>query len=79
MPASEDPKGFRHNASIFRAYSSSIAARPVSLVCRHRLDLLLRLTTVERFELIACNFRVVHALKKWLNPGILFAPEIVRD
>ena len=40
---------------------------------------MLRLTIVERFELITCNFRIVHALKEWLDPSILFAPEVVRN
>ena len=37
------------------------------------------LTIVERPQLVASDFGIVHSLEQWLNARIIFAPEIIRD
>ncbi len=34
-------------------------------------------TVIESFQLIAGNFRIMHALQEWLDTSIFFAPEVV--
>lgn len=37
------------------------------------------LTIVERPQLVASDFGIVHPLEQWLNASIILAPKIVRD
>ena len=37
------------------------------------------LTVVERLQLVASDFGIVHPLEQWLNASVIFAPKIVRD
>lgn len=36
-------------------------------------------TVIERLQLIAGYFRIVHALQQWVDTSVILAPEIVRN
>lgn len=77
MPLSAEPSDLRHNAIIFRAYSSSMLARADDQFQPLRPPQ--ERTRVEGFELFAGRLRTLHALHEWLYTGIFFAPEVVGD
>lgn len=36
-------------------------------------------TVVERLQFVRCDFRIVHALEEWMDPGIVLTPEVIRN